>query len=601
MTSPLLTNLVSHWKFNEPAGTAYLTDVLGNNTATGGGSTEAGSTTGKVGACRTFVGTEVYSGGVNSTNNLAGKSFALAGWVYPDDDGGINALVAKGGTENPEFNLYLYRGLFAGLNPRFQVQSTYVTHPTQLFAGQWYFIACYYNHNTGEIGISLNGGSFTTASATSTISTNDGLVFAQFTDELTNIYQLNGKMDSWSFWVNRTIDLTDVTTLWNSGDGLDYPFDTGPIDILPPEVRADRLLRTASQFLPWSDGSYLQRRPRLPQEYIPTPPPTRQKSQRVEPQPEFNDVWYRQVRRWPLPTGSTPSPPAAVRAPQRNDPPPEFNDVWYRQVRRWPLPTQYVPVYDDPPLKQRTQRVDPPEVIDHLWYQQRRLHPVPTGVVTAHAGLYGIYLLVLETRQGGVFGVRNDIAGYNVYVGDGGPPDFDAAPTAFTQTLPVSVPLTPPVSGYKTYFVVVRAQNQYGLESQNQYAKRITIDSGGVLVYPPLLGAEGLQLSTLPGWYIKILSTYPGWYVDEYLASHWYIWVGTSPPDVMAPPTATVTLTGNILTTSVGPFLPDTTYHVAVALYRTAGNSTSPELRGTVTFPPVPVDIDPVRSGYEDP
>lgn len=217
-------------------------------------------------------------------------------------------------------------------------------------------------------------------------------------------------------------------------------------------------------------------------------------------------------------------------------------------------------------------------------------------------GEWGAYGTPTQAGGGGRWGgyrVKNDIAGYNVYIGQDQMPDFSLPPASFSATLPINIATTPPGSGTRTYYIVVRRQNEYGLESQNQYPKTITIDSTGALVLPPLASPTNLAVMPRPGGNIRLRAGYPGYNTDEYRADLWRLWITTTPPDVTSdPPTLQSPADGPALLTSFGSFTPGD-YIVTLALYRNADAFTSPAVAATVTIGDGPETPAPVLSGFQ--
>jgi hypothetical protein len=70
---------------------------------------------------------------------------------------------------------------------------------------------------------------------------------------------------------------------------------------------------------------------------------------------------------------------------------------------------------------------------------------------------------------------------YELYVGEDAPPDFEALdqPVETSATLPFTWAPTPPPSGTKTLYVVVRKRNAYYLQSFNVYATKVVIGTLG--------------------------------------------------------------------------------------------------------------------------
>lgn len=223
----------------------------------------------------------------------------------------------------------------------------------------------------------------------------------------------------------------------------------------------------------------------------------------------------------------------------------------------------------------------------------------------------------VTTTQGGFSRVANNIAGYNIYVGVNGLPNLANPPTAFSLTLPITIS-TSSLGGYgfgprgsrpscglrysgagpTVYYVLVRAQDVYGLESQNQWCFVLQADSSGNLLLPALLLPQGVAGFQQPSGYIRLLDNYPTALTDEYPATSWFIWAGTSPPSTLTTPTAIVPVNGQILATQIGPYSPGLTY-VTVALYRAADNSQSPSVQISLTLLAAPSEVTPVLSGFQ--
>jgi hypothetical protein len=213
-------------------------------------------------------------------------------------------------------------------------------------------------------------------------------------------------------------------------------------------------------------------------------------------------------------------------------------------------------------------------------------------------GLYGVYGPNMRSRAGlGNYRIANSIFGYNVYVGVNALPDLTAGPAQFSAVLPIYVTTTPPVSGTKTYYVLVRAQDHYGLESQNSNYYTLTIDSSGNPFLPPVNGPVDLHAFPAPGQAIRVLALYPGYGVDAAPADQWKVWINTVPPNpAVDPPTSIISITGVSLNSSLATYTPNL-YYVTVGLYRVADGTLSSTLTTTVVIPPIPVQVVPVRGG----
>jgi hypothetical protein len=219
--------------------------------------------------------------------------------------------------------------------------------------------------------------------------------------------------------------------------------------------------------------------------------------------------------------------------------------------------------------------------------------------VTKQEGTCRIYNTV-GAAECGIFRVQNNsLVGYNVYVGVNALPDLSQPPAAFSATLPISIPETPPGSGTKSFYVIVRAQDSYGLESQNQYPTVITISSSGGLLLPAIPAPQNLSVFARPNGYFKVRVTYSTANTDEYPATAWKVWAGTTLPNPLVDtPVVAVAVEGIPMIVSIGPFSANT-YYVMVGLSRAADGASSPTIYTTAVLSPTPNKPIPVPSGYQ--
>jgi hypothetical protein len=217
---PLTPNLIAHWKFNEASGNAI--DSHGSVTLTQNGTMS--STAGKIGTSRATASISDYFATSSSTVDVQGISFALAGWFFLDFTGQTQNIIYKSDFDtNNNFMIRCFPDVTETYKVHFTVGTQTVTHPTTLSAGTWYFVAVYFNATGTQLGISLNGSGFTTATGGGGVTSHQVMYFCTgIADPETQPYR--GRVDSWSMWKNRILDTTDVAELWNGGSGLDYPF-----------------------------------------------------------------------------------------------------------------------------------------------------------------------------------------------------------------------------------------------------------------------------------------------------------------------------------------------------------------------------------------
>lgn len=223
---------------------------------------------------------------------------------------------------------------------------------------------------------------------------------------------------------------------------------------------------------------------------------------------------------------------------------------------------------------------------------------VQVAIISNQVGMSGVYGAVVGgVTQTGGFRVQNNIEGYNVYVGVDVLPDFTQPPAVFSLTLPISIPVIPPVSGTKTLNVVVRKQDTYGLESQNQYLTAFIIDNTGGVAFDSLIPPQDFVLFQILSSSIRVLATYPGADTDTNPADLWKVWIGTTLPSTGSLPYATQAVNGDTVGFVLGPVAPGT-YYVILGLYRTLDSSLS-TVQGIVTVNGPPYEVVPVPSGYQ--
>lgn len=317
--------------------------------------------------------------------------------------------------------------------------------------------------------------------------------------------------------------------------------------------------------------------------------------------PDEQRVWWEyHIRFFVFPDPVPQDPPSTRQGNQQlsYDLPDHWPD-WQMLTQLSVLPWWQPPL---PASQQPSQSLyyDLPEE-DFVWWEQTHYHKIPLAsqvlINQSWEGTSGIYTLVLMPGWSGMSRVQNDIAGYNVYIGEDALPDLTQPPAAFSLTLPITYTLPLPSSGTPTFYVLVRRQDHYGLESQNQYYSIFTIDSAGHLILPDLTPPQNLSLFEMSGSLIRVLATYPGFGTDVYGATEWRIYSGVTLPDPSVDsPVATATIS-KVLAVNFGPNAVGT-YFVVVGLYRLSDNKIF-TVSGTVTIHTGPDEVEAVPSGWD--
>lgn len=163
------------------------------------------------------------------------------------------------------------------------------------------------------------------------------------------------------------------------------------------------------------------------------------------------------------------------------------------------------------------------------------------------------------------------LAGYHLFVGEDGLPDFSGASTAFSATLPMVQALTP---GARSYWCV-REASEFGLSSQNTLCGMVNVGAGGEDDTEALTDPEVLSITSAPGGEVDVRLRYSGG-MDATPADTWRLYVatgGTTPdPDVDTPTDTAMRVQGfggpvAEAVISLGPYVYGATVKVIARVY----------------------------------
>lgn len=179
----------------------------------------------------------------------------------------------------------------------------------------------------------------------------------------------------------------------------------------------------------------------------------------------------------------------------------------------------------------------------------------------------------------------NDTVKYLTYLGVGEMPDFSLVDQE-DATLPITLALTPPVSGQRDNNIVVRYQDAWGLRSYNTFPHVITIDSTGAQVGTAVSPPYDMSLEEIGSGYLRLRAFY-GTGVDATDADKFRYYVttnGVNPdPGVVTPVTVDMSIgqglsSARVLDVTLGPYAYGTDVRVLVRAYLSSGPTASANL-----------------------
>jgi len=222
----LTDNLVSYWKLDESSGNAA--DSVGSNTLTNTGTmtyAAAKINNGAVLANGKYLtvadasqtgldfatGNMTWSYWINFTSLPAASAtnYMISKWGDPWSYGYACLLYNNAGT-------YTLRFVNGGVGGQYIDKA--ITTPT---TGVWYHYVWVFTAASAQMEIFINGSTQTAATGSNTALGNNTIAFNIGTQAGGGL--LDGGMDEVGCW-SRALSSTEVTTLYNGGTGLQYPF-----------------------------------------------------------------------------------------------------------------------------------------------------------------------------------------------------------------------------------------------------------------------------------------------------------------------------------------------------------------------------------------
>lgn len=229
-------NIVAYWKLNESSGNAA--DEVGSNTGTVNGATQGA--TGKISTGYDFDGASDY---INvGTGNILSHDTAItiSAWISPDNmgQGNYGRIVfrrnSSSSTEGISFNL---DGATGTNRIWFIVEGSTdvkrVSNDNAVSTGVYQHVVATWDGTTTATGIHI----YVNGSEVTYSTTQNGATLTSCAGQTTYIGQrgdgnreFDGKIDEVGIW-ERALTSSEVTKLYNSGNGLTYPFSNIKINI----------------------------------------------------------------------------------------------------------------------------------------------------------------------------------------------------------------------------------------------------------------------------------------------------------------------------------------------------------------------------------
>lgn len=226
----LTDNLVSYWKLDESSGNAA--DSVGSNTLTNNGSTTY--STGKINNGAVLNANTKYLSIADASQSGLDltTAFTFSFWINvtkPTNGVTISFIDKYLGTGNQRsYRLYYYNSsgtytFYSDLSGDGSGADEYILNYT-LTDSTWYHIVYVWNGSTKKHTLYINGSSQgeQTGSLTSSLFNSTAPFYLGNGQGLNTT--LNGTMDEVGVW-SRALSSTEISQLYNSGNGLQYPFN----------------------------------------------------------------------------------------------------------------------------------------------------------------------------------------------------------------------------------------------------------------------------------------------------------------------------------------------------------------------------------------
>jgi PKD repeat protein len=225
-----LTGLVSYWRLDELSGDAL--DIHGTNHLTDFNTVS--SAVGKVNSARNFVRAngEYFSRASGASLSMGDTDFTWSVWVKLNTTN--CGIISKWIFSGPENEFYLNNDGANNFNFSVKGPSAETIRDSgggTATLGVWHHLIIWHDAGLDQIGLVLNGGTARLSAHAGGVNSYPNAVF-NVGDVPVLAFKMDGLIDELGFW-RRVLTPAERTQLYNSGNGLTYPFD-GSIPTLIP-------------------------------------------------------------------------------------------------------------------------------------------------------------------------------------------------------------------------------------------------------------------------------------------------------------------------------------------------------------------------------